>query len=38
LLAPKKRTAWLDQVAAEARKQLEEADVTESGANSGQLR
>jgi hypothetical protein len=35
---PKKRAAWLDQVAADARRQLEEADLAGSGAASGELR
>jgi hypothetical protein len=38
LLAPKKAAAWLDQAAADARKQLEEAHPTRSGADSGELR
>ena len=38
LLAPKKAVAWLDQAAADARKQLEEADLAGSGADSGELR
>ena len=38
LLPPKKGAAWLDQAAADARKQLEEADVAGSGADSGEVR
>ena len=38
LLAPKKRVAWLDQAAADARKQLEEADLAGSGAEPGEVR
>ena len=38
LLPPKRRTAWLNQAAARRTKQLEKADVAESGANSGELR
>jgi hypothetical protein len=38
LLAPKKRAVWLDQAAADARKQLEEADLAGSRADSGDVR
>jgi hypothetical protein len=38
LLAPKKRAAWLHRAAADARKQLEEADFAGSGADSGEVR
>ena len=38
LLPPKKRTAWLQQAAADARRQLEEADLAGSGADSGEVR
>lgn len=38
LLPPKKRAAWLDQAAADARKQLEEAELAGSGADSGEVR
>jgi hypothetical protein len=38
LLPPKKRTAWLDQAATDAQKQLEDAYATRSGADSGEGR
>jgi hypothetical protein len=38
LLAPKKRPAWLAQAAADARKQLEEAGLAGSGADTGEVR
>jgi hypothetical protein len=36
--SPKKAVAWLDQAAADARRQLEEADFAGSGADSGEVR
>jgi len=38
LLAPKKQVAWLQQAAADAQKQLEEADLAGSGADCGEVR
>jgi hypothetical protein len=38
LLPPKKAVAWLDQAAADARKQLEETDLAGSGADSDEVR
>jgi hypothetical protein len=37
VLAPKKRTAWLDRAAADAQKQLEDAYATRSGGDSAEV-